>query len=181
MFPRSRLNESRAFSRIVGLANRATFLLRDTFSVALTPGNINNSLTIDNQLRNVIDTNNQISIISGSISFNTGTAANDGIWWPVQTRLNGTIFRVEVNTVNLSGTINVGFDSNQSGAILDALQFGPSGTINIIPNGGSIVPVGSYVVSTTYTVAVSLRTTGVYWFIKGGTYTYFTHQTPQHS
>ena len=104
-----------------------------------------------------------------TLNFEQGAVANDGVWWPVRTRVAGRLFMASVAPADTNGVLNVGWDSGQSGAILDALQFAASGVLNVIANGGTAIAVGTYT-ATSYTVFAQMRATGVAWYILGGAF-----------
>jgi hypothetical protein len=151
-----------------------TYSLLDQFTTDLVAGSVNGTAaepTGGN--RSVTDTNAKISIAGSKLSFATGEAANDGIWYGSVTRAAGTVLLAEITPANTSAGASFGFDSNTSGAINDALVFGASGALQVIPNGGTAITVGTYTAST-YTVAMVMRTAGMFWFIKGDAFSTWT-------
>ena len=148
--------------------------MRDPFGDDRAAGAINGTKPlIGDGVVVVVDTNNKFSNANGVAVFATGAAVNDGRWWAQQTRIDGRCFIVTVIPSNTSGIINIGWDANQSGVITDAIQFAAAGVINIIPNGGAVVPVGVYT-ATSYRVCIKLLALGFVAFIRGGAFTNWT-------
>jgi hypothetical protein len=151
-----------------------TYTQEDQFTTARAGGAVNGtSAEPTGGTRTAIDTNSKISITGGQLSFATGEAANDGVWYPVQTRAAGKLLSATITPADTNGDILFGWDTNQMGAITDALKFTAAGVLQIVPNGGTAVTVGNYT-ATSYQIASVMRATGIYWFIKGGTYTTWT-------
>lgn len=157
---------------LTGWSAAWTYLLRDLFTTDRAAGAVNGTASEPGPGGNRIatDTNSKISIASGLLTFATGAANNDGVW------LTTSVARAYKNTLvwkvtpsDTNGIIRVGWDSNTSGSINDALVFDASGVLKIIPNGGTAITVGAYT-ATTYYVAAEMRATGIYWYIYGGAF-----------
>ncbi|MCX6786838.1 MAG: hypothetical protein NTU85_03455 [Candidatus Kaiserbacteria bacterium] len=157
------------------------YLLYDSCADTLAAGAVNgtrafvpSSVRVSSRNpRTVVDTNATISVGSGALNFATGAAANDGVWYPALTRTLGRVLIWRVTLADTNGILNVGWDNDASGALLDALQFAASGVLNVVPNGGTALALGAYT-ATTYDVAAVMRATGIKWFIRGGAFPYWT-------
>jgi len=150
------------------------YLLRDEFTDTLAAGSVNGTpATPTGGARTVVDTNSKISVAASVLSFATGAVANDGVWWSVNSRTAGRLLLARVTPSDTNGIAVIGWDSNQSGAILDSIRFAAAGAIQIVANGGTAISVGTYT-ATPYVVAGILRATGAYWFIKGGAFAQYT-------
>ena len=150
-------------------------LLRDEFAGVVNAGLVNGTLATDGKnLRTVTDTGSKISIASGVLNFATGETANDAVWYPTTARTAGRVLLARiVASEATNGIPSFGWDSAASGAILDALQLGASGALNIVANGATAVALGVYT-AMTYNIAAVMRATGIFWFIKGGAFTNWT-------
>jgi hypothetical protein len=173
MFPMSR--------RLAILGGRGVrYLLRDDFSDTLAAGAVNGTpATPGPGTRTVVDTNSKITVGSGTLNFATGEATNDGIRYGIQTRSAG---KVLVAKLKMTGGIgNLGLDADTSGAITDSIALATGSAINIVVNGGTAFQAGAYAAGTEYTLAAVMRSTGVFWFIKGGAFTYWMFLFPAYA
>lgn len=151
-----------------------TFSLEDQYTTTRTAASLNGTAAEPSgQTRTVVNTNNKISVASGKLTFATGAAVYDGVWYPAQSRVAGKMLVATITPADTNGDVVFGWDSNQAGAINDAIKFTASGVLKVIPNGGTAITVGAYS-ATTYQVAAVMRTAGVFWYIKGGTYSNWT-------
>lgn len=150
-------------------------LLLDEFPGTLAAGFINGTYAILGPgTRAVTDTNSKISIGSGVLNFATGAAANDGIWYDLFARTPGRMLFAQITPADTAGIIAFGWDTDQAGAINDALLFSTTTGLKIVPNGGTAITVGEYI-DEPYLVLAITRATGIYWFIKGGIYLNWTY------
>ena len=158
----------------VGLA----YLLDDEFTDKRPAGGINATPAVPGPgTRTVVDTNSKLSLAGGVLDFATGGVGvgNPGIWYPSVTRTAGRVLIAKSFTpANTSIQIDIGWDSNQSGGIVDAVRFLASGTLKILENTAVAITLGSYVGATAYDVAISQRNSGFWAFIKGGTFANWT-------
>jgi hypothetical protein len=152
-----------------------SYTLLDRYVTNLAAGSVNGTLAEPTGgSRGVTDTNTKISIANNRLNFATGEAVNDGIWYGAVTRSPGIVLIVDITlTETTNGGAAIGFDSNTSGAINDAILFGAAGALQIIPNGGAAITVGAYTASS-YSVAAVMRSAGMYWFIKGDAFSTWT-------
>lgn len=155
-------------------ASSDDYYMYDQFTTDRAAGAINGtSAEPVGGTRTVVDTNNKISISGGLLSLATGSVANDYIAWPIQTRVLGKAF---IATITPSvASVSIGFDRVQGGALNDAIVFSTTNNIICAQNGNvTNKVVGTWVAGTEYQVAVILRTTGAFYFIRGGTFTNWT-------
>lgn len=157
------------------------YLLDDRYSGETIPaGSVNGTLATPGgtgsaaqNTRTPLDTNSKISVGSGVLDFATGAAVNDALWYGLFTRAAGRLMVAKMILADVTSTPQLGWDSAQSGAILDMLKFTTTTGIQIVANGAAVLLVGAYT-ATTYYVAIVMRSTGIYWFIKGGLFTNWT-------
>ncbi len=151
-----------------------SYTLQDQFTTARSAGAVNGtSAEPTGGTRTVTDTSSKISITGGLLNFATGGTSNDGIWYSSLARAAGKTLLAKVIPSDTNGVINVGWDTDTSGAVNDRLVFAASGVLQIVPNAGTAITVGAYT-ATTYYIAGDMRSTGFYWFIKGGAFTNWT-------
>lgn len=156
---------------LTGWTGELTYTLNDQFTADRAAGSVNGtSAEPTGGTRTVVDTNSKLSITGGRLSFATGNATGDGLWYGSTTRASGLVY---LGTINLSaGYPSFGFDTNQSGGIGDSNMILSTGsTIYLDVLGG--VNAGT-LGSGTYQVAIVLRGTGSYYYIKGETFTNWT-------
>lgn len=148
-----------------------TVLLRDEFSDDRAAGAVNGTLATDGvNTRTVVDTNSKLSVGSGVASFSTGGAAigNPGIWYPPLTRIAGLMMLAKAS--HTSSGLVVGFDTNQSGGVYDAIVL--SGTSLQVVFAATTLTVGAISTATNYSCYVVQRATGASFFVQGGLFTY---------
>lgn len=151
------------------------YLLKDTFSVDVAAGSVNNTHSDSGALRTIVDTNNKISITGGKLSFATGAVENDGVRYPVQVRETGKILKITITPANTSSLIRIGYDSNTSAFMDYGLDFTAAGNMQLYYYlGGDVAPIIGVYTATPYQISVIMRSGGYYWFIKGGAFTYWT-------
>ncbi len=164
---------ARIGSRRVPYAGRQ-YLLEDRFGSVVPAGGVNGTRSTGGQLRTATDTESKISIAGGVLSFATGEVANDAVWYGSMPRAAGRVLLGKlVASEATNGIPAFGWDSAASGAILDCLQLGAAGALNVIVNGAAALALGVYT-ATTYALAAVMRATGIFWFIKGGAFTNWT-------
>ncbi len=149
-----------------------SYTLDDEFSDTVAAGSVNNtSANPGPGTRTAVDTNSKISVGSGTLNFATGEATNDGVWYGNQTRTAGKFLTGIITPSDTNGIPALGWDTNTLGSINDALLLNTTIGLQVVPNGASAITVGSYTAATPYNIASVLRSTGTYWFIKGGAFT----------
>lgn len=169
--------------------NKIIYELYDSFTTPLVTGIVNNTYTdsIDkkltfngqNQKRTVTDTESKLSIANGVLTFAGGKATPAGgdptLWYPSITRVLGRALMGIVTPSNASQIFSFGFDANQTGNPSSSyFDFGGNGSGKIAClNNGSGAIVATFSV-TTYQLALVLRATGAFFYIKGGSFTVWT-------
>lgn len=168
---------------LMGVTN-VPYVLYDAFLDTLAAGSVNGSLAtppagISNvggdPARVVTDTNSKLSLAGGVASFATGGvgSGDPGLWYPSQARVLGRVLIAKI--VSNSGAqqgLGFGWDADQTGTITDFLRFTSNGVLRVLTP--SAITVGSFVDATTYDLAVVQRSSGYYWFIKGGAFSTYT-------
>lgn len=150
------------------------YTLNDQFTTDRAAGAVNGtSAEPTGGTRTVTDTNSKLSISGSQLSFATGgsTAGNPGLWYGSVSRSTGKVLLSAVNRTSGNDTI-FGFDANQSYP-LSGHGFDLSGT-TLFSYGQSTTALGTLLAATNYTTAIVLRSTGAYYYVKGGVYTNWT-------
>lgn len=148
------------------------YSLFDQFITARSAGAVNGtSAEPVGGTRTVTDASNKISITGGKVSFATGATANSGIWYSQQTRSAGKTLLTTFNVA--SGRFNFGWDSNQAASVTDGYDVGATGALRALVNA-TAVEVSAFSFATDYQVALVMRDTGMFYYIKGGIYTNWT-------
>ncbi len=163
-----------ALSSLSGLGTNTSgksinnYTLNDQFITDVAAGSVNGTTAEPvGGVRTVTDTNSKISVTGGKLDIQAGTAANEGILYPIQTRVAGKILLSTQNISALPGSSS-GWDSNTSGAIGSGIRMGTSNAVTIISGGSSVGTGYTFTTNTDYIIAVVMRATGVFSFIKGG-------------
>lgn len=154
--------------------NAVTYLLRDTFSVAIAAGSVNGTLADTGQARTVTDANSVLSITGGKASVATGGAAagDPGLWYPAQTRAAGMVLLASF--VQTTASLEIGWDATAAGSIAFCARSILGSLLAIRDNATAITVEAALSSATTYRVALVLRGTGMFYFIKGGVFTNWT-------
>ncbi len=175
--PSNRLENGGFEEGLGGWSKKGEYILNDEFTTDRVAGEVDGtSAEPTGGTRTVIDSEDFISIGEGvlNVAGGTGTEGDPGLWYPLAiTRIPG---RMIVGTINLStlGNTRFGFDLNTSGGINFGINFGSSSSLALY-DGLSSVNVGSALsTDTNYQLAVILRSTGTYYYIKGGTFVNWT-------
>jgi len=128
----------------------------------------------------VVDTESKLSITDGQLSFAGGKATpaygNPGIWYPSTARAAGKLLLGTFVSPASTGQFLFGWDTDQSSLpTTHAFNFtGYTNEIQVYENGANSGKLFMPVASTTYQMAVVLRGTGAYYYMKGGTLTNWT-------
>lgn len=145
------------------------FTLNDNFTDTLAAGSVNGTTALPHGgVRTVIDTNSKLSLASGLAKFATGgTLGDPGLWYPLEERKVGKVIIFRVQFVYRSEMM-FGLDANQTGAAAagNAFYNSSSARLNIYENGSG--PIVAYYGSNIYLLAIVMRATGAFYFIKGG-------------
>jgi hypothetical protein len=126
--------------------------------------------------RTVTDTNSKLSITGGQLSFASDYVQLAGIQYSSQSRVAGkTLIYNIADTTASYGFLNTGFWGTEQVAL--KFKGGGSKLIQIKDTPAGVdaeISLGSFVSGTNYTAAVIMKSTGAYYFIKGGIYTNWT-------
>lgn len=117
--------------------------------------------------RTVTDGNSKLSIAGGLAVFDTGGVGHGdpSMWYDVQTRTAGMVAIAKwIGT----GNVSVGWDSNQAGQPVEAVNLSAT-NVRAYASIAGFLAVGTVTNGGTYTLASVLRSTGSYSFIIGGT------------
>lgn len=152
------------------------WLLNDSFNDTLTAGNVHGTAATPGPgTRTVVDTDTDgVSVGSGVITHANpnGGHGDPGYWLSAVTRAAGRLMVSEISIAHTNKQTVFGFDVNQSGSASEqAILFDTDG--NIIIRETSSGDVVAYTAASHY-LAIVLRTTGAYYFIKGGAFTNWT-------
>lgn len=164
----SRLRQLYSRARVAG-ASGLTYLLRAEFNTDIAAP-LPSPLAVDVGSLTVVDTNNKLSVSSGAAQFATGgaTAGDPGVWGDQLARVAGRAVLAKLQGTSTASSMRVGWDSDQSGGLTDALAMVPSGNITAIANGTPAV-LGGVSAATDYRAAVVQRGNGQLYAVKGGT------------
>ena len=159
----------------VGRGGGITYLLYDQFTTDLPAGSVNGtSAEPIGGTRTVTDTNSKLSITGSQLSFaSSGTLGEPRISYSIQTRTSGKTLIYKMNKTG--GTYSsAGFSTSPSSTVSDVGMYFNGSNFQIRDTSGNNQTVGTIATATDYTIAVVLRSTGAYYYIKGGTYTNWT-------
>ncbi len=164
----------RTVRAVTVLGDNVSYLVRDEFSTNRAAGAINSTAAEPGPgTRAVTDGNSKLTISNGILDFATGGVGggNPGLWYAqLSGREKGQLL-VARQTFNTSG-VSIGFDSGQSGSLVDAFRMN-STSLGIVINSANLT-VGTVATDTAYQVALVRRAIGCMYFIKGGTFTEWT-------
>lgn len=152
-----------------------SYTLNDEFTTARSAGAVNGtSAEPTGGTRTVVDTESKLTIGSGTLTFASGattpTEGDPAVWYSSIVRVPGKIFLGSVNVSALTNSLQVGFDTNNSGVIGEnALQFRSAAMIRLYDQSTTQVVGDSLTLSTEYKYSMVLRATGTFVFVKGGT------------
>jgi hypothetical protein len=156
------------------LGGEVAYLLRDDYLTDRAAGAVHTTTAEPTGgARTVSDTNSKLTISGGALTFATGGASggNPGLWYAQLSARTPGRFCVARQT-NTGQGIAIGWDSNQSGTLLDAFRIN-STTLGIVTNSSNLT-VGASSLSVAYDTCVVLRATGAMYLIKGGAFTNWT-------
>lgn len=156
-------------SRRILLPVQSRYLLNDDFITARVAGAVVNTLAEPGPgFRQVVtDTNSKLSISGDLLIFITGgvAAGDPGIWYEAVRRAPGTILIAEHTPGTATPQTMVGWDIAQSAFISDGIRFSTSNVLGVVVNGTTI-NIGTFTTSVSYPVAVVMRTSGHFYFVK---------------
>lgn len=155
------------------------WIIRDDYNDTVAAGAVNGTTaTPTGGTRTAADTNSKMSIGSGVLSIATGGAGSGdpALRYASAARGAGKFCVFEATPAGGANTQNnIGFDNNNTADAGEALLFNLSNVLVALTNGGSVFPsVGAFANGTSYLGAVVQRATGMFFFIKGGTFTNWT-------
>ena len=156
--------------------------LSDTFSTDVAAGSVNGTAADTGGNRTVVDTENKLNVGGGNLNFTgvkTSPSAGDpAIIYPAVSRVAGKI---------LTNSINMSVVGDYFPLALGLSATGNFQNYNNLANGFYVAPTsisagdttghnvgGTLSSGTLYNFALILKSTGAYYYIKGGTYTNWT-------
>lgn len=143
-----------------------TWILNDDFITDRAAGSVNGTAAEPGPgTRTVTDTNSKLSITGGKLSAATGGVGDQNPRYELnaQTRVPG---RMLIADITPTGRTNVGW-----GNYVVAIRFAGDNTLTLYDGVATVYTVASFTPGTNYKVAVILRTSGTFYFIKGGAFT----------
>jgi len=155
------------------------YLLRDNFDDVLAAGSVNGMPARPGPgTRTVTDAESKLSLSGGVLSISGGKAApaygDPGLWYGAIARAAGRVLLGKLTIADVTNSCEFGWDTAAAGAIsAHALRFA-SDAVNVYAGGAAGPVIATPVDATEYQLAAVLRSTGVYWYIKGGAFTYWT-------
>jgi hypothetical protein len=163
---------ARAFGRSGGSSIANLYRLLDQFNTPRSAGSVNGTQAEPTgQTRTVTDGNNKLNISSGKVNVATGGVgfADPRLSYPTLPRQRGLTLLVDVVLVNQ--TVLCGWGTTPSSVVTQIELF----TTGLIAqdNGVAITVGAGSVLSTPYKEAIGLRTSGAWYWIKGGIYTFW--------
>lgn len=150
--------------------------LLDTFTTALTAGNLFNTVSDGSATDRVVtDTTNLLSISSGKLNTPLGPpgSGNPKIVYDPMPRLPGMMVICEHTNTITNGSGRIGWNTTPTGFGTDAFLLS-SGTIIVTLSSSQQGTVGPIASNTSHRLCVILRAVGFYFFIKGGVFTNWT-------
>jgi hypothetical protein len=150
------------------------YLLNDNFTTNRSAGAVNGTNAEPGPgVRTVADTNSKLSLSGGAVAFATGGVGNGdpGLWYAARSRTSGVLCHAQFQ--HTAGGVEIGWDSTPVGGPTDSVRINGT-SLQVRAISGSALVVGAVTTSTSYQVAVPLRATGAFYFIKGGTFTNWT-------
>lgn len=162
-----------------------SYTLNDQFTTDRAAGAVNgSSAEPTGGTRTVVDTENKLSISSSQLSFagqTTPAWGDQNLVYPSVTRTAGKLLYAEVTPANNNSYGFVGLSNtatpNQtaSGIQIDgSIYFGDTGQLWGTMLSSTVTPTIASYTATAYKTAIVMRSTGMYYFIKGGAFTNWT-------
>jgi len=159
--------------------NKPGYQLYDAFLGTLAAGAVNGTLATPPRTvkavgatRTVTDTEGKLSVAGGVLTFAGGKASpawgDPGIWYGAQARMAGRMLLVTLTIVDVTFSLEFGFDVNTAGALTSSVLRIGGDTIKPYPTGAAGPTVFVPVDATAYQIAVALRTAGAYYWLRGG-------------
>lgn len=154
-----------------------SYTLNDQFTTDRAAGAVNGtSAEPTGGTRTVTDTNNVLSVNGNQLSFATGgvTYGNPGLWYGSTSRTAGKMLSGNVTFNDTGERIMLAFDTNTSSLPNAHGIFQANSSLVAYDNNGVQTNLGSSAGLTLYKMVLILRSTGAYYYIKGGVYTNWT-------
>jgi hypothetical protein len=165
------------FNRRLMLPGRSGYSLFDSFSVDVAAGSVHGTFSDKSHSeRTVVDTENKLSISGGKLVFAAGVQdvwGDPGIWYPAEARVAGKVLLTTVTLTETTTKCGVGWSVLASGVPDAMLLFEPSTSLIRFYDGTNDIGLAPFS-ATTYQIASTLRAIGMYHFIKGGAFTFWT-------
>ena len=158
-------------ARVAGIF---AYLINDTFTTDRAAGAVNGTLAEPGPgRRTVTDTNGKLTLASGAAAFATGGVGNGdpGLWYAAQSRSAGLLCVGEFS--HSAGGVEIGWDSTPVGGPTDSVRINGT-SLQVRAVSGTALVVGAVTTATAYRIAVVIRATGAFYFIKGGAFTNWT-------
>lgn len=159
-----------------------SYLLDDEFSDVKAAGAVNGTFAVPGPgLRTVTDTESKLTISGGNLVFSGGKAApaygDPGLWYAQLVRVTGNTMLAGIYVSdNGNNNFYFGYDENTSGGInYNSIWIGGSPTLILYYRDTSSPRIQTLAFNTTYKFGISLKSSGSYLFIKGGTFNEWTH------
>jgi hypothetical protein len=170
------LKKSKKWFDTIGTNNKVKYLIRDDFLDTLPAGVINGTpATPGPGTRVVTDSGSKLSMSGGSAVFSGGnsTYGDPTIWSDAIYRIPGRIALTSVNLSTNNKVLVFNLDTDQSGNPTTNATIVFTSTGTILADSTSGVSVGNYT-ATQYCLAIVMRSAGMFYFIKGGSFTNWT-------
>jgi len=173
--PDNKLLNSGFETDLTSWTSTLSYTLNDQFTTDRAAGAVNGtSAEPTGGTRTVVDTNSKLSISSSQLSFATGgTVSNDPrLTYSSLSRTAGKMLVFNWTPITASSGF-LGFSTSATSAVGGPLYYfgSTSEAVYTLPN---ITSMGARTNGVNYSLAVVLRSTGSYFYIKGGTYTNWT-------
>lgn len=160
------------------------FDLNDEFNTDLAAGSVTGTgATPGPGTRTVTDTENKLAIASSTLTINkkaTPAWGDPALFYDATARVVGKLLIVNFNfsQSGSGGSVNIGWGIDTAAAILKAnsIYVGSANGLAIYDNNSQdfIAHGTNLSINTNYYLAISLRATGAFYYIKGGTFTNWT-------
>lgn len=151
------------------------YLINDTFTTDPGAGAVNGTRAEPGPApggRVATDTESKMSISGGALAITpraSATNGDPGLWYGKLERRPGLLLIAQATPAATNKAFDVGFDSNQAGLLTGpAVMFRGTGVLTERIGGSPAVSLINYSSATAYAVAVVIRATGHFLFVKSG-------------
>jgi hypothetical protein len=151
------------------------YLMRDEFVTDRAAGAVNGTLSeYSGHTRTVTDTKSKLSITGGALTFSGGKAApsdGDPAFWVdlAITRAVGKTLMTGLTVTDVTSVTEFGWDTGKAGAVSENALRITADTLKVYDSGSAGPTVYVPADATAYSLAISLRATGAWYFAKIGT------------